>query len=294
MGIAITCSLLRWSNLVFYVINAIITFTNGYLYGESVDQLSDKYNTLITPSGWAFSIWGIIFTLEGTFAVWQLFQPAKDVLLNDAVSWWWVSACIFQSAWNFAFSEEAFILSAFMLGGIAVSLGVLCIRLATIKFRPGAPSISVLERLLLHFSFGLHGGWTAVAFLLNVNLCLVAKGYSAHQQLVAAGISIGIATLAGLWFSVAAKNMGYGLAVSWAFFGTAMNQTQTSELLGERIAEKITYISLTLSALMLISSFFSLLPYDEAKFFGIKKESPLLEEASTDTREPDFNTLFES
>lgn len=40
-------------------------------------SVSALYPTLFTPAGWAFSIWGLIFTLEGAFAVYQCTPMAR-------------------------------------------------------------------------------------------------------------------------------------------------------------------------------------------------------------------------
>lgn len=43
--------------------------------------VSEAYPTLFTPAGWAFSIWGIIFLLEGAFSVYQLTPSARGSAL---------------------------------------------------------------------------------------------------------------------------------------------------------------------------------------------------------------------
>mmetsp|Transcript_12109 Transcript_12109/g.15840 ORF Transcript_12109/g.15840 Transcript_12109/m.15840 type:complete len:275 (-) Transcript_12109:327-1151(-) len=263
---------LQLCNLIFFIINFVVTaLNNGSTYGKSNEEVSAEYQTLITPAGWAFAIWGIIFTLETIFSVWQLFI-AKDSFLLQGVSWWFVSANIFQTLWDFAFAQEMLVLSAILLGGIALSLAVLCTKLIYFKLSQKSEA----QALYVDFSFltfGLHGGWTAVAFLLNVNVAIVGAGFSANFQLWAAGITLGLATLTGLWFILAVKNMAYGLALSWAFFGVAWNQAQASALLGEETATILSQVSFTLSAFLLLTSVMALLPYDTSRILGKMKTS---------------------
>ena len=47
------------SILAVIAINGIAGSTG--IFGETVGGISDKYNTLFTPAGYAFSIWGIIY-----------------------------------------------------------------------------------------------------------------------------------------------------------------------------------------------------------------------------------------
>ena len=86
------------ANVVTFGVNTLLTFTVGTAPrsddnadpaetnfvkkllapdGSSNSEISAKYPTLVTPSGWAFSIWGIIFLSEGASVVWQLFTPVN-------------------------------------------------------------------------------------------------------------------------------------------------------------------------------------------------------------------------
>src|SRR4028119_1440385 len=43
----------------------------GYINGTSTEYISDKYPTLITPSGYAFSIWSLIYLGLIAFSFYQ-------------------------------------------------------------------------------------------------------------------------------------------------------------------------------------------------------------------------------
>ena len=61
------------SNVAFYVLNVVVTYLSMTgIFGPTNSDLSQKYQTLVTPAGWAFSIWGAIFILEGIFVVVQV------------------------------------------------------------------------------------------------------------------------------------------------------------------------------------------------------------------------------
>ena len=57
------------SILAVIAINGIAGSTG--IFGETVGGISDKYNTLFTPAGYAFSIWGIIYLGLIAFAIFQ-------------------------------------------------------------------------------------------------------------------------------------------------------------------------------------------------------------------------------
>ena len=63
--------------LVMFIITVIINaLTGAGIIGKSQKELSDKYMTLITPPGYTFSIWGVIYFFWGLFVVLQ-FVPNK-------------------------------------------------------------------------------------------------------------------------------------------------------------------------------------------------------------------------
>ena len=50
--------LLNIANLAFYCLNLLLIYLSiTGIFGETNTALSSKYQTLVTPSGWAFSIW---------------------------------------------------------------------------------------------------------------------------------------------------------------------------------------------------------------------------------------------
>ena len=53
---------LHFVNLLAYIVNVFVTYlvgVGGYMDLPSNSELSQKYQTLVTPVGWAFSIWSL-------------------------------------------------------------------------------------------------------------------------------------------------------------------------------------------------------------------------------------------
>ena len=62
--------LLKWSNIIAYVCTLIVNSLAGsttLIGGKVTAEISDANFTLITPAGFTFSIWGIIYVLLGIF-----------------------------------------------------------------------------------------------------------------------------------------------------------------------------------------------------------------------------------
>lgn len=95
----------QWLVVVLMTINTIITYVSNVALPKSNSQVSKEYTILLTPPGWAFSIWGLIFTAEWIFTVWQLAYEPKWVSygLNFYGMILWVIA---QSLWALMFPFE--------------------------------------------------------------------------------------------------------------------------------------------------------------------------------------------
>ena len=53
---------LNYLNIVAYIVNVVFTYgigVGGFFNLPTNDELSEKYQTLVTPVGWAFAIWGL-------------------------------------------------------------------------------------------------------------------------------------------------------------------------------------------------------------------------------------------
>ena len=59
-GCRLTC--MNYVNILAFAINVVVTYgigVGGILDLPTNDELSAKYQTLVTPIGWAFAIWGV-------------------------------------------------------------------------------------------------------------------------------------------------------------------------------------------------------------------------------------------
>jgi hypothetical protein len=85
------------ANFLAYLLNCIETFGIGpfssrFSSNQDNASISEKYQTIITPHGIAFSIWGIIFISEGIFVGslgWERYRRCG--LVVEGVSHWFVA-----------------------------------------------------------------------------------------------------------------------------------------------------------------------------------------------------------
>jgi hypothetical protein len=84
-------------------------FFNGQQGKPSIGEISDKYNNLLTPAGYAFGIWGLIYLALIVFAVYQ----SGDIFRKDLkrgfilqIGWWFIIANLANAAWVWAFTSD--------------------------------------------------------------------------------------------------------------------------------------------------------------------------------------------
>ena len=69
----------RYAQLAFFAAWIAVNVASGFGWlGPTNAQVSAKFGVPITPAGWAFSIWGAVFALEGWGSVWQVFDGGYD------------------------------------------------------------------------------------------------------------------------------------------------------------------------------------------------------------------------
>jgi hypothetical protein len=198
---------------VFWQIGA--TFLPALGLGDPIGDRSDSVRTLITPSGWAFSIWGFLFLGSAVFAIWQALPGQKRNALIDSIGWPAAVAIAAQGAW--ATYTQFANLTAISAGIILVSLiGLLMVLRALVQ----QPSLSSGERWIIALTFSALAAWLTAASIVNISATLVYYGIGggfAYPEAAAAMIGIGGAIAALATFR-SRGNPWYALVFCWALF----------------------------------------------------------------------------
>lgn len=133
---------LRQFLVVFSIISLIVMnyLSNaGVFGGQTNGQVSDKYHTLITPAGYAFSIWGLIFLGLLAFAVYQALPSQRSNPRLRAVGWLVVLNAFCNAIWSPLFNNEQIGLALLVILVMLVSLVVIEHRLLA---RPDVPIVA--------------------------------------------------------------------------------------------------------------------------------------------------------
>lgn len=203
----------RWAVIIAVVMQIGSGFLPRFGIGEFIGARSDAVRTLITPSGWAFAIWGPLFALSVAFAVWQALPAQRSNALLDRIAWPAAIALAAQGVWS-TYTQLAN-LTAISVAIILVSLvGLLMVLRALVHM----PALSRGERIFVAPAFTALAAWLTAASIVNVSASLKYHGIAGAQP------SPAIATLmivigAIIAAIAAARSRGaplYGLVFVWA------------------------------------------------------------------------------
>jgi len=136
----------------------------GLLFDVQTGAVSDAAPTPITPAGWAFSIWSVIFLGVIVFAVWQAL-PAQRGPRYDRLGVPFVIANLLNGFWQIPWLTGRFGLAAVVIVGILASLAWLYVRLDALALRG-------IERWVLGVPAALWMAWLMVAAPLNLTIWL--------------------------------------------------------------------------------------------------------------------------
>jgi len=215
-------NLLNFLNFLSYVANILVTYLvgNAGLNGlpSNADQ-SLKYQTLVTPIGWTFSIWAVIFVFQGIWAVLQLFPKFRaHPYVQKGVSYWYIGVCTTQIVWAFVFAYDLIWVSLLFISLIALTLAG-CVVGSYYQYTNANKTL--IEFWFLLFPFSIHFGWLLCATLVNANVVVVWAKANAVTQITVAICSLALLHACGVWalFVPSRPNYTVPSVISWATLG---------------------------------------------------------------------------
>jgi len=246
----------NYLNLVAYILNATLVYgfgTGGWLGASPNDELSRKYQTLVTPKSSAFIIWAVIFTFQGAFAVAQMLPRFRaQAMVVDGSSYWYSLVSAVQICWTLAFAYEVISLS------LVFMLLLWCSLVALLYSQYYAKSDGTLwEFWILRFPFSVHAGWITAASALNVNVQVVSMNQPADIQLAVGIVSLAVLHAISVWviFYLSMPNWTIACVLSWAFWWIYAELGSPNELITGTFVEEtingVRYAAITVAFIIL-------------------------------------------
>ncbi len=202
-------------NMLFFVATMLVNTlgARGYINDSSQAEVSQMFPTMITPAGFSFSIWGVIYTALAIALGFILFKGQEALYQKqiEKISLLFCLSCLLNITWIIVFSYQIIWLSAIVILALFASVFVVVMGLAS--FYPRAENILTL-------AFGLYGGWLAIASVVNVSAFLVSIDFQFWgQEQIFYSVVLAIFLGAALFIVRIHQNSFFNLAIAWAFFG---------------------------------------------------------------------------
>jgi len=244
--------LIRVLNIVVFTVTVGVNSLAGattLLNGKTSGQVSDAYPTLITPAGFTFSIWSIIYILLGVFVVYQALPRNEGKPFLDRISFLFVLSGLLNVSWLFLWHYGLITYSVILMFGLLLSLIAIYLRLNI-----GKADVSLREKVCVHLPFSVYMGWITVASIANVAVALTFVNWDAAgiDPAIWALLVIAVALLITLAVIATRKDIGYSLVIIWALSGIMVKQSSNQTVLWTT-SVSIVVILITLAAMVVVS-----------------------------------------
>ncbi|MEO5909866.1 MAG: hypothetical protein ABIP95_03215 [Pelobium sp.] len=233
---------LAWLNFIFFTIAcAVANLSQLKLFGGQTNaDVSNKYDTVFTPAGITFAIWGVIYLSLFGFTIYHLIKAYKDDIHSEAsqavlkIGNLFILNNIATTFWVFAFTYEYLFLSMVLIIIQLITLLLIFINLNLWDLNKG-----FYHKLFTQFPLSIYFAWLCVATVANISVFLVSVGWDGF------GISdrnwaitlIIIVLLLAVYIIHFKRNVYFGLVILWAIYGIYLKRMQLDEELYSSVIE---------------------------------------------------------
>ena len=193
------------------------------LNGVTQGEISAAYPTLITPAGWAFAIWGVIYMGLLVFALYQARPSQRSRPYLTQIGGWHAGAAVCNVSWLVAFHYTydrpgSTPLTLLPMYGLAACLLALYLRQGI-----GLRTVGTAEKLGVQVPFSLYLGWVSVAAMVNTAVVVkaLAPDISLATQRALTGVVLCTLLVMGVLILRNRRDLAFALALAWAASGIA-------------------------------------------------------------------------
>jgi|GEM_PF-311944 len=224
-------AVLNFITFVFAFMISMLGQTNA-IGGYDMAEISAKYESGITPAGFTFSIWSIIYLALFVMTIFHLvnaFKKSEDYITNRELKLIGLTFAINQlaiSVWVYSWLNDMPGISLALLLVQFFTLYVIDRRLQLLNPKKGKVSLFITQ-----MPISIYFGWITIATLANFAAWLVSLGWLANMttNLYVSYVLLMIAAAIGVVVVYFKHNIFYGLVVLWAIFGVIMRLFEKSE-----------------------------------------------------------------
>lgn len=222
---------------VLIIVATVATIVVNYLSNAlplnnlTTGEISDRFDVLFVPAGYAFSIWGLIYLALTGYTVYQALPAQRANPLLRAIGWPYILSALANMSWIFLWHYEQFVPT------VAAMLLLLGCLIAIYRRVARHDDLSQGEQWFVRVPFSIYLGWITVATVANVTTVLDHlnwNGWGISAE-VWFGIMLAVATAIGGAFAWVRRDVAYVAVLVWAFVAIGVKHNDNQFVLGASI-----------------------------------------------------------
>jgi hypothetical protein len=221
--------ILAFLNFIFFLIACFTAnITQLKILGlPSMADVSRKYDTVFTPMGVTFAIWGVIYLSLFAFTIYHLIKASKEDAQSVAnhvlvkIGYLFIINNLACTLWVFAFLNDWLLLSVVLM---LIQLLALIFIFIKLNLYDGIQSFE--NKLFTQFPLSIYFAWICVATIANISSYLVSSGWAAfgisntNWAIALIFVVLGLS----LFIILIKKNVFFGLVILWAIYGIILKR----------------------------------------------------------------------
>ncbi|CAM9380596.1 unnamed protein product [Chrysoparadoxa australica] len=202
-------------------------------------EFSATYPTIITPAGYAFSIWFLIYVFALMNSVYQITDDGGSSEFSVQSAYFPAITFVLEGIWAFASGLQYIFISSALLFASATLLIVATYRMGRAR-RDFAPEL--YEEFFVFWPIGVHAGWIFSASQISVQILATSWGAGPDMLFVlaflqAAGI-VATAYFALQWN----RDFAFCWVLLWALTAILQKDDDRTMILGEARANTLEWV----------------------------------------------------
>lgn len=218
----------KWWNLIaFLAMIAVNILANTTLLGgRRTGDVSDMYPTYLTPAGYAFTIWAVIYILLAGFIYYQLKTNNESRDSVRTIGIWFIISCILNIVWLLLWQYLYIELSVIAMLFLLMTLMILYQRTRRISYPTQG------EFWFIKLPFSLYLGWICVATILNISISLTKNNWGGFgiADVTWAVIMLCVGGLIAILVSYPYRDSAFSLVFVWAYIAIAVKQQEVESV----------------------------------------------------------------
>jgi hypothetical protein len=179
-----------------------------------VGAISDRYDHVLTPAGYTFAIWGLIYAASLALAVYQALPAQRVRPVHRRSGWPIAGAFAASTAW-----VPLFVLEELLLAQVVIVVLVACLAVAAARLT-GLPTDRAADAVLLRLPVTGYLGWATIATVAGVGTTGRWQPVTVDPEETVAVVALALAGLLGVLVTLAITAAGGFVALLvWGLVG---------------------------------------------------------------------------